>query len=106
MSANGSRSAVAPNRLGLVLAPPTAAQRRDQGLSEGLVVQRSQGAAARAEVRQGDVVLAAVVSGRQVRLNSVADFDRFVGGLEAGQQVTLLVRRGEATSYVSLRAGK
>jgi serine protease Do len=105
-SANGSRSAVAPNRLGLVLAPPTAAQRRDQGLSEGLVVQRSQGAAARAEVRQGDVVLAAVVSGRQVRLNSVADFDRFVGGLEAGQQVTLLVRRGEATSYVSLRAGK
>lgn len=106
VSANGSRSAVAPNRLGLVLAPPTAAQRRDQGLSEGLVVQRSQGAAARAEVRQGDVVLAAVVSGRQVRLNSVADFDRFVGGLEAGQQVTLLVRRGEATSYVSLRAGK
>lgn len=106
VSANGSRPAVAPNRLGLVLAPPTAAQRRDQGLSEGLVVQRSQGAAARAEVRQGDVVLAAVVSGRQVRLNSVADFDRFVGGLEAGQQVTLLVRRGEATSYVSLRAGK
>jgi serine protease Do len=106
VSANGSRSAVAPNRLGLVLAPPTAAQRRDQGLFEGLVVQRSQGAAARAEVRQGDVVLAAVVSGRQVRLNSVADFDRFVGGLEAGQQVTLLVRRGEATSYVSLRAGK
>lgn len=106
VSANGLRSAVAPNRLGLVLAPPTAAQRRDQGLFEGLVVQRSQGAAARAEVRQGDVVLAAVVSGRQVRLNSVADFDRFVGGLEAGQQVTLLVRRGEATSYVSLRAGK
>jgi len=89
VAGNGSRSAVPPNRLGLVLAPPTAAQRRDQGLSEGLVVQRSQGAA-----------------GRQVRLNSVGDFDRFVGGLEGGQQVTLLVRRGEATSYVSLRAGK
>ena len=106
VAGNGSRSAVPPNRLGLVLAPPTAAQRRDQGLSEGLVVQRSQGAAARAEIRQGDVVLAAVVGGRQVRLNSVGDFDRFVGGLEGGQQVTLLVRRGEATSYVSLRAGK
>ena len=106
VAGNGSRSAAPPNRLGLVVAPPTAVQRRDQGLSEGLVVQRAQGAAARAEIRQGDVVLAAVVGGRQVRMNAVGDFDRFVGGLEAGQQVTLLVRRGEATSYVSLKAAK
>ena len=94
----------APNRLGLVLTLPTPAQRRERGIDAGLIVDRAQGAAARAEIRPGDLVLALVIGGRQLTLSSTAEFNRLVGGVQPGQQVTLLVRRGDASSYVSLSA--
>lgn len=100
------RAAPVSNKLGLVLSSPTVVQRRERGITEGLIVDRSQGAAARAEIQQGDVILAIVIGGRQRKLGSVEEFNRLVGALETGQQVTLLVRRGDANSYVSLRAGK
>ncbi len=100
------KSLAAPNRLGLVLAVPTPAQRRESGVDQGLVVERVQGAAARAEIQPGDVVLAIVLGGRQLGLKSVDEFNRIVAELKPGQQVTLLVRRGETASYVSVRAGK
>ncbi|ENO88541.1 Do family serine endopeptidase [Thauera linaloolentis] len=100
------RGLSAPNKLGLVLSAPTPAQRRERGIEGGLIVDRAQGAAARAEIQQGDVVLAVVLEGRQIKLASVAEFNRLVGGVEVGQKVTLLVQRGDTSSYVSLRAGK
>ena len=94
----------APNRLGLVLTLPTPAQRRERGIDAGLIVERAQGAAARAEIRPGDLVLALVIGGRQLMLSSTEEFNRLVGDIRVGQQVTLLVRRGDASSYVSLSA--
>ena len=100
------KSQVAPNRLGLALVPPTPVQRRERGIDQGLVVERSVGAALRAEIREGDLVLAMVVGGKQIPLKSVEEFNRQAASLREGQQVTLLLKRGEATSYVSLRADK
>ena len=100
------KSQAVPNRLGLALAPPTPVQRRERGIDQGLVVERSVGAALRAEIREGDLVLAMVIAGKQVPLKSVEEFNRQAASLKEGQQVTLLVKRGEATSYVSLRADK
>ncbi|MCM2338435.1 MAG: Do family serine endopeptidase [Lysobacter sp.] len=94
------------NSLGLVLLQPSATQRREGGFDQGLVVDRVQGAAARAEIRPGDVILAMVVAGKQTTLRAVDEFNRLLGALKPGQQVTLLVKRGEATSYVSLRGDK
>ena len=54
----------------------------------------------------GDVVLAMVVGGRQVALDKLEDFERIAGELKPGQQVTLLIRRADATSYVTLRAAR
>ncbi len=99
-------SGAAPNRLGLELALPTPTQRRERAIERGLIVQRAQGAAARAEIVPGDVVLAVVVGGRQIALDRIEDFDRIAAELKPGQQVTLLVRRGDATSYVSLKAAR
>lgn len=96
--------AAAPNRLGLVLVLPTPQQRRERGLEQGLVVERALGPAARAELRAGDAVLAVVIAGRHVRLKTVEDFSRLMAELKPGQVVTLLLRRGELSSYVSLRA--
>ncbi|MBV2265297.1 MAG: Do family serine endopeptidase, partial [Thauera sp.] len=99
-------AAGATNRLGLELVAPTAQQRRERGLAHGLLVQRAEKSAARAQIVPGDLVLAIVVEGRQVRLDRVEDFERVVAALKPGQQATLLVGRGETASYVSLRADK
>jgi serine protease Do len=99
------RAAPAPNKLGLVLALPSAAQRRERNVDHGLIVERVQGIAARAELQIGDFVLALVSGGRQVPLKSVDTFNRAVADLKDGQQVTLLVLRGDGNSYVTLRAG-
>ena len=99
-------AASAPNRLGLVLVAPTLAQRRERGIEQGLIVLRTEGAAARAEIAPGDLVLAMIKDGRQQRLGTVAEFNRTADALEPGQQITLLVRRGDASSYVSLRAAR
>lgn len=96
----------ASNRLGLDVAAPTAQQRRERGIVHGLVVQRVTGAAARTEIVPGDVVLAMVSGGRQLRLDRVEDFERAVAALEPGRQVTLLVARADTASYISLRADK
>ena len=97
---------VASNRLGLELALPTVAQRRERGIARGLVVQRSDGAAARAEIQPGDVVLSMVVGGQQVTLDTLEGFDRMAAELKPGQQVTLLIQRADTASYVSLRAAR
>ena len=70
-----------------------------------LIVERIEGAAARSELRRGDVVLAIVVGGRQTRLETLGDFERVVAALTPGRQVTLLMQRGGTSSYISLRAG-
>jgi serine protease Do len=98
--------AQAPNRLGLELAEPTAVQRRERGIESGLLVQRTQGPAARAEIVPGDLVLALVRKGQQIRLGKLADFEQAVAGLAPGEQVTLLVHRGDGASFVSLRAAR
>ena len=94
------------NRLGLELAAPSAQQRRERAIAHGLLVQRAEGPAARAEIVPGDLILAIVAEGRQLKLDRIDDFERAVAALKPGQQVTLLVGRGEAASYVSLRADK
>jgi serine protease Do len=91
------------NRLGLVLADPTPEQRR-QMESPGILVEQARGAAARAELRQGDAILAVVSGGRQTPVKSVDQFNQLVAGLGKGRALTLLVRRGPLPNFVSLRA--
>lgn len=101
----GGRVVPPPNKLGLTLALPAPAQKREHGARQGLVVERVQGAAARADLQVGDLVVAMVIDGRQVPLKSVEDFSKWVAGVRNGQAVTLLVSRSEGASYVTLRAG-
>ena len=95
--------AATPNHLGLVLADPTPEQRRQMELSGGVLVEQARGPAARAELRQGDVILALVTSGRQTPVKSVEQFNQLTTGLTKGKVVTLLVSRGSLPNFVSLR---
>ena len=72
------------------------------GIGRGVVVPQEHAVA----VVGAPFVLAIVVEGRQARLDRIEDFERVVAALKPGQQVTLLVGRGESASYVSLRADK
>jgi serine protease Do len=102
-AARGERSGStgAANRLGIVVAELSGDQKREMKLSHGLVVTQVR-PDARADVRQGDVLLTFVHQGRQTELKSVAQLNRLLSDLEANAVFTLQVRRGENTAFVTI----
>ncbi len=84
---------------GLGLAELTDAQRKELKIEGGVFVDNVQGAAARAGMRRGDVILA--VNNQDVK--SVDQFRQLMGGFEKGRIVALLVRRGGNSLYIPFR---
>ncbi|MFN3716814.1 MAG: Do family serine endopeptidase [Thiobacillus sp.] len=100
----GSRQAKAKReadkvRLGLVLRPLVPEESRAVGIESGLVVEDARGAAARAGVQPGDVLVA--VNGKPV--DSVAAVKRALDG--AGKSVALLLQRDGRRLFVPVRIG-
>ncbi len=87
-----------PNRVGLTLTELTREQRRELKVEGGVLVEDASGAAARAGLRPGDVILA--VNNREVK--SVAEFNKILDETKR-RSVALLVRRGEGSIYIPLR---
>ena len=92
-----------PNRLGLVLSVPTAEQKRALGIQHGLIVDEVKSGGARSELRAGDVILSAIVKGSQVEVKSPAQFNDLLQGLEKTGSMTLLVRRGDAQTFITIK---
>ncbi len=96
----GKPPAEAVTRLGMTLSEPTVQQREQLSIVGGVLVEDvGQGAAARAGIRRGDVILA--VNNQDVK--SLEQFGQLVGQLEKGKIVALLVRRGTNALYIPLR---
>ncbi|HEX4928578.1 MAG TPA: DegQ family serine endoprotease [Burkholderiales bacterium] len=89
------------NRLGIVVAELSAEQKKALKLGHGLVVTEVR-PDARAEVRQGDVLLMLVHKGQQTELRSVEQFNRVLASLEKDAVITLQVKRGEITAFVTV----
>ncbi|MGZ8288335.1 MAG: DegQ family serine endoprotease [Telluria sp.] len=85
----------APNPLGLVVADLTEAQRKALRLQGGVLVASADGAAARAGLRHGDVILQM----NNVEVNSARQFNDMAAKLDPKKSVALLVRRDNATRY-------
>ncbi|WP_246167877.1 DegQ family serine endoprotease [Propionivibrio limicola] len=85
---------VAGGRLGVAVRPLSAEERRQFDGRGGLVVQNASGAAARAGIRPGDVILS--VNGEPV--GSVDQLRGLVA--KAGKRVALLIQRDEARLFV------
>lgn len=86
-------------RLGLTLNEMTDEQRKELKVTGGVLVEDAQGAAARAGIRRGDVIVA--VNNQSVK--SAEHFVQLMGQFEKGRSVALLVRRGGGAIYVPLR---
>jgi serine protease Do len=89
------------NRLGIVVSELSAEQKREMRISGGVVVADVR-ADSKADVRKGDVLLTLVHKGQHTELKSVEQFNRLLAGLEGNAVITLQVRRGEATSFVTI----
>ena len=86
-------------RLGLTLSELTGDQRKELGLNSGLLVEDAQGAAAKAGIRRGDVLMA--INNQDVK--SVEQLNQLLGQFEKAKSVALLIRRGDGALYVPLR---
>ncbi len=105
-SQRGAPAESAPaNKLGLVLAEPTAEQKRQFGIRHGLIVEEVR-EGGRGELRQGDVILALIRQGVQTELRTVEQFNGLLARLDKGGAVTLLVKRGDAQTFVTIKAGR
>ncbi|TAN48459.1 MAG: DegQ family serine endoprotease [Betaproteobacteria bacterium] len=91
----------AANRLGIVLSELSAEQKKEHKLSHGLVVTEVK-ADARAELRRGDVLLTMVHRGQHTELRSVEQFNKLLNALDKSAVLTLQVRRGETTAFVTV----
>ena len=92
---------VAANRLGIVVTELSAEQKRGLGVSSGLVVTDVR-PDAKAEVRKGDVLLVLVHKGQQTELRTVEQLNRLLANLDKSAVITLQVRRGESTAFVTI----
>ena len=89
------------NRLGIVVTELSAEQKKGLGIDHGLVVTEVR-PEAKADVRKNDVLLMLVHKGQQTELKSVEQFNRLLSGLEKNAVITLQVRRGETTAFVTV----
>jgi serine protease Do len=92
---------VAANRLGLVVNELTAEQKSNLKLNHGLVVAEVR-QDARAELRRGDILLTVVHKGKHTELKSVDQFNQLLAGLDKNAVITLHVKRGESTAFVTV----
>ncbi len=86
-------------QFGMGLADLTDTQRKELKIEGGVFVESVQGAAGRAGLRRGDVILA--VNNQDVK--SVEQFRQLMGGFDKGRIVALLVRRGGNSLYIPFR---
>jgi serine protease Do len=99
----GKPSEPSVNRLGLVLSVPNAEQRKQLGVQHGLIVEDVRNAGTRTELRQGDVILSVITKGSQTDIKSVAQFNELLQGLDKSAAITLLVRRGDSQTFITIK---
>ena len=90
---------VAKGRLGVVVRALTADERRGAEASAGVVVQEAAGAAARAGIKPGDII----VSLNDQRITSAEQLRSLVA--KAGKRVAVLVERGDSRIFIPIDLG-
>lgn len=95
-------AAASVKSLGLGLAELTDAQRRELKVKGGVRVESAEGPAARAGLREGDVILAL----DNVEVSGVKQFQDLVQKADKSKSLSVLVRRGEWVNYFVIRPSR
>lgn len=93
----------AANRLGLIVSELTPEQRRELRVNGGLLIEEIRGAATRTDLQRGDILLALISKGTTTDLKSVEQFNRLLAQFDKSASITLLVRRGEVQTFVTIK---
>ena len=88
-----------PNAIGLHVSDLTDGQRKELGLDAGVLVDASEGAAARAGLRAGDLILQL----NNVEVKDARQFNAMVAKLDPKKSAAVLVRREDNTQYLVIR---
>jgi serine protease Do len=99
VAAVGDKEALGKAKLGIAVRPLTADEKRSTDLTDGLVVQDVAGAAERAGVRPGDVIVAV----NSTPVKSVDQLKSLVD--KSGKTVALLVQRDDARIFIPVTLG-
>jgi len=81
----------------------TPEQRRELKVGGGLLIEDVRGNSSRADLRPGDVILALISRGENIEIKSAEQFNRLLGQFDKAANVTLLVRRGEQQTFVTIK---
>ncbi|MCZ2406536.1 MAG: DegQ family serine endoprotease [Burkholderiales bacterium] len=96
------KASAAAQQLGLTVSDLSDAQKKELRLRGGVRVDAASEAAARAGLREGDVILAIA----NAEVATVKDFEAAVAKLDKGKPVNVLFRRGEWAQYALIRPAR
>lgn len=96
------KGSVAAQTFGLMVIDISDTQRKELGIKGGVLVEAATDAAARAGLREGDVILQV----GNVDVASVREFDAAVSKFDKSKGMSVLFRRAEWTQYTVLKASK
>ena len=97
--ASAKDSAAGQGKLGVAVRALSAEEKKSSGIAEGVVVEDVTGAAARAGVKTGDVI----VSVNRTPVKSPEQLKELIG--KAGKSVALLVQRDDARIFIPVTIG-
>jgi serine protease Do len=95
----GASSPQSKSALGLTVSELTEAQKRELKIKSGVRVDAAEGAAARAGLHEGDVILAI----DNTEVTNVKQFLGIAAKVEKSRAVSVMVKRGEFVNYVVIR---
>ena len=88
--------------LGLAVSEITDAQKKELKIKGGVKVDTAEGVAARAGLREGDVIIAIA----NVEITNAKEFETALAKLDKTKAVNVLLRRGELAQYVLIRPAR
>jgi serine protease Do len=92
----------AAQSLGLVVADLTDAQKKEMKIKGGVRVDGAADLAARAGIREGDVIIAV----GNTEISNVREFDAAVAKVDRNKPIPVLLRRGELATYLLIRPAR
>jgi len=91
------------NRLGLVLSELPLEQKRDLKSVYGLRIEEIKNPSARIDLRPGDVIVSVIFRGATTDVKTLEQFNKLLAQFDKGSNVTLLIRRGDIQTFVTLK---